>query len=238
MTDGERKYQSDDIKELATALAKAQGQFEHAKKDSDNPFFRTKYADLAAVYNASRAKLAENGLAVTQVTEFSPDGITLVTTLLHSSGQWMRSWYPVRPAKPNDPQALGSTITYARRYAYCAMIGVAAEGEDDDGNAASERTLPHDSDRQPVQEEQSRLESYNAAKAKYAIEPKVMIDGSRDYDVFATELEQAIFKAGSMNEVSMYKKANAKTLNAMEKDRPELLEHIKSVFTEVGNKFA
>lgn len=71
------------------------------------------------------------------MTDFDDAGnVTLMTQMTHATGQWMRSWYPVRPTK-NDPQGLGSAITYARRFAYCSMVGVAAVDEDDDGDAAS-----------------------------------------------------------------------------------------------------
>lgn len=132
-----RTPHSEHVNELAAALAKAQASIQHASKDATNPHFSKKYADLQAIYNASRAALAENGLSVVQLTEFEPSGhINLVTTLLHASGQWMKSWYPVRPVK-NDPQGLGSAMTYARRYSYTAMVGVASIGEDDDGNEGS-----------------------------------------------------------------------------------------------------
>jgi hypothetical protein len=129
--------QSDNINDLAAALAKAQASITHATKDANNPFFKSKYADLPAVIDAARPHLAANGLSVVQITESFPDGnVTLVTQLQHASGQWIRGTYPVKPVKA-DPQGLGSAITYARRYAYCAITGVAAAGEDDDGNAAS-----------------------------------------------------------------------------------------------------
>lgn len=132
-----KQYQSETINELAAALAKAQGEMNHAGKSADNPYFKSKYADLPAVIDASRPALAKNGLSVVQMTDIDELGnMVLVTQLSHSSGQWVRSWYPVRPVK-SDPQGFGSALTYSRRYAYSALAGVAAVGEDDDGNAAS-----------------------------------------------------------------------------------------------------
>lgn len=129
--------QSESIKEIAAALAKAQGEIKGAVKDSTNPHFKSKYADLASVWDACRAALSKNGLAVFQTTETTADGIFLVTTLAHASGEWMRGTFPVQPVQ-NTPQGVGSALTYARRYALAAMVGVAPE--DDDGNAASEGT--------------------------------------------------------------------------------------------------
>jgi hypothetical protein len=125
--------QSPTIGALAAALAKSQGAMKAAHKDASNPFFKSKYADLASVWEACRAALAANGLAVCQII----DGEALTTILLHSSGEWLAGTYPIKPVK-NDPQGVGSAITYARRYALAAMAGVVAD--DDDGEAAQGRT--------------------------------------------------------------------------------------------------
>jgi hypothetical protein len=127
---------SDAINELASALAKAQGEITGALKDSANPFFKSKYADLASCWDACRAALSKNGLAVIQAPTTEAGETYLVTILTHSSGQSMRSSLKVQPAK-DDMQALGSALTYARRYALAAMVGIAQV--DDDGNAASGR---------------------------------------------------------------------------------------------------
>jgi hypothetical protein len=128
--------QSESIKELGAALSKAQGMIDHAKKDVENGFFKSKYADLASCIDAAKKALSTNGLAVTQVTDITDHGLILRTTLMHSSGEWMSGVYPIDPIK-KDPQGYGSAITYARRYAFCAITGVAAD--DDDGNAATQK---------------------------------------------------------------------------------------------------
>jgi len=127
---------SEQINELAAALAKAQGKITGALKDSANPFFKSKYADLASCWDACRQALSENGLAVIQVpsTSIEGTGTYLVTTLTHSSGQWIQGSLIVAP-KDDSPQAMGSALTYARRYALTAIVGIAQV--DDDGNAAS-----------------------------------------------------------------------------------------------------
>lgn len=130
---------SESIGKLAEALAKAQGAIEGAKKDQANPYFKSKYADLSSVWDACRKPLAENGLAVVQTTCGSdPDTVTVETLLTHLSGEWIMSRLSMRPVK-SDPQGIGSCITYARRYSLAAMVGVAPE--DDDGNAASQKTF-------------------------------------------------------------------------------------------------
>lgn len=127
---------SESIAALSAALAKAQGQFDHAKKDVKNEFFKSKYADLASVIDAAKKPLSDNGLSVCQICETTESGdIRLETILMHSSGEFISGSYPIRPVK-SDPQAYGSAITYARRYAFSAITGIAAD--DDDGNQASQ----------------------------------------------------------------------------------------------------
>lgn len=127
---------SDNIKELATAFSKAQAAVEGATKDSNNPHFKTKYADLGAVWAACRDALTSNGLSVVQFPgELIENRMTMTTMLMHSSGQWMRETLSI-PLSKVDAQGYGSATTYARRYALAAVVGVCPE--DDDGNAASE----------------------------------------------------------------------------------------------------
>jgi ERF superfamily protein len=119
---------SEQISELAAALAAAQGMMENAIMNRTNPHFKTKYADLAAVLNAARKPLSANGLAIVQTIG---DGV-LHTRLLHTSGQWIASEHPLPMS--GRPQEIGSALTYARRYSLSALIGIAAD-EDDDANA-------------------------------------------------------------------------------------------------------
>jgi hypothetical protein len=129
---------SETIGELAKALAVAQGEIQNAKKDSENPFFKSKYADLAAVRDACQGPFSKNGLAVIQTPKsvITEDAtiIGLETLLCHSSGEWVSEELSAVPVK-TDPQGIGSCITYLRRYALASFAGVAAE--DDDGNEAS-----------------------------------------------------------------------------------------------------
>lgn len=121
------------IADLAAALCKAQAQMEGAKKDANNPHFKSKYADLASVWDAIRAPLTSNGLSVVQLLRSIQGGVEVETILMHSSGQQISDVFAV-PATKNDAQGYGSAATYARRYALMAMVGVAPE--DDDGNGA------------------------------------------------------------------------------------------------------
>ena len=149
---------SENVNELAAALAKAQGEIANAAKDADNPFFRSKYADLASVWDAIRRPLSANGLAVLQPAAVDGARVTVTTLLTHASGQWVESSLTMMAMQQvkgsgweeaKNPQAIGSAITYARRYSLSAMVGVAPE--DDDGNAATGRhhRKPEDESQEP-----------------------------------------------------------------------------------------
>lgn len=132
--------QSELINELATALSKAQGEMQAALKDKVNPFYKSSYADLGSIWDAARPVLSKYGLCIMQTTEMSTDGnnrIIMVTTLAHTSGQWMKSYLPLNPSK-NDSQGVGAALTYLRRYSLSAIVGVVCD-EDDDGETASGR---------------------------------------------------------------------------------------------------
>lgn len=129
---------SESIKELAAALAKAQGQLKPAIKDSENPHFKSKYADLGAVWEACRKPLSDNGLSIVQMPTDSsePGRVALTTMLLHTSGEYLISTCSSR-LQQDSAQGVGSALTYLRRYALAAMVGIVAD-IDDDGNAASQ----------------------------------------------------------------------------------------------------
>ncbi len=151
---------STEIAELAAALAAAQREIRSAEMDRENPHFRSRYATLASVWDACREPLASHGLSVSQAPSSTPakrvqvvearDGtssevtvscerVALDTVLLHSSGQWLASRIEL-VARDSSPQAVGSAITYARRYALAALVGVAPD--DDDGNDAQPQPGP------------------------------------------------------------------------------------------------
>lgn len=140
---------SESIKELATALAKAQGKIEPASKDRTNDHFRSAYTTLTSVYEACKGPLSENGLSIAQaiIESDTHDNWSLETMLMHSSGEWISSITPLLVGK-KDMQGLGSAITYAKRYALAAMVGVTSD-EDDDGNAATGKAPPNRGQERP-----------------------------------------------------------------------------------------
>ena len=125
---------SETIGQLALALSKAQGQMKFAAKDANNPFFKSKYADLASVIEAIKVPLSANGIAFVQATDFEDSAVIVETVLMHESGEWISGRLRMQPTK-NDPQGVGSAVTYAKRYGLQALAGVPSD--DDDGNAAT-----------------------------------------------------------------------------------------------------
>ena len=122
---------SPDISEIAPAFLKAQAEMGSAEKNQINPFYKSKYADLSSIIDACKSALNNNAIMVLQPI----DGMTVETILIHSSGQWFSSSTPIVAKALNDPQALGSAITYACRYALQSICTIPRE--DDDGNQAT-----------------------------------------------------------------------------------------------------
>lgn len=180
---------SESTKDIATALARAQGEMKAAIKDSENPHFRSRYATLAAVWDACRLPLSTNNIAVLQSVESPPDGVSVTTRLVHSSGEWIEFGPLIIPLDKQTAQSIGSGTSYARRYGLAAAVGITSE-DDDDGNAAtasppakgSERTLNPASrpaiDRNVV----DRQVAYDKQKAAAAAR-----------DLFKTILAKAVF---------------------------------------------
>lgn len=132
---------SEKLGTLAKALASAQAEIEDAKKDRQNPHFKNWYATLSSVRAAVTPALSKHNIAVTQLNEpHGPDGVCVVTMLIHESGEWLSSSLYV-PVSKKDPQGFGSALSYARRYALAAIVGIASD-EDDDGEQASKLSAP------------------------------------------------------------------------------------------------
>ena len=130
---------SESITELAKALSTFQGKMVAVKKDATNPFYKSKYATLDTIWETIRKPLSENGLSVSQTMNLAGEKSILETTLYHTSGEWISGTQLVNPVK-DDPQSLGSAISYARRYSLSALLGIVSD-EDDDANIATKPKL-------------------------------------------------------------------------------------------------
>lgn len=128
---------SPEIAEIAAALANAQPEIEAALKESYNPHFRAKYADISNIIASARPALATVGVSILQFPEVADDRVTVETRLLHSSGQWISGEVSI-PTSKWDAQGVGSAITYARRYGLQSILAIPTD--DDDGDGASDAT--------------------------------------------------------------------------------------------------
>jgi len=144
--------QSESVDQLAAALSKFQFALEGAKKDSQNTFLKNKYADLESCIESIKGPLRENGLAVVQTTRLGENISILVTTLMHSSGQWIKGELPILCAKERDAQAQGSAITYARRYALSAITGLYQTDDDGEGSQNRDNKKPPANNNKPQQQ--------------------------------------------------------------------------------------
>ena len=130
-------HTSNEINELATALAKAQGEMGGAIKGAKNDYLKSSYADLASVIAAVKEPMSNNGLSYIQLPFSRKDSVGVTTRIMHSSGQWIESSFSI-PAPKHDPHTYGSIVTYCRRFSLQSALGVSAES-DDDGNAATKQ---------------------------------------------------------------------------------------------------
>jgi hypothetical protein len=177
------------MKNIATALVKAQKAFGPALKSSTNPHFKSRYADLAACVEAVMDGLNDNGIALIQQCSESDNGVIVETVFIHESGETLNCGKLHVPATKHDPQGYGSALTYARRYSLMSACGIAPE--DDDGNAASK---PNDAKKPAKQEKAPVITEEQAAEIEALID-EVKAD-----------------KAGLLNWVSQNTNSEVKTI--------------------------
>lgn len=227
--------QSEQIDQLATALAKVQKSLKGAVKDAANPFFKSKYADLESVWNACRQPLADNGFCVIQTTDFFGNGAgtCLVTTLAHASGQWVKGILPIN-AKAQDPQGQGSAVTYARRYGLAAIVGVIQV--DDDGESA------HGRNSHTVADAVKGLErEVIAATARLTRPPEVVAEQPAENDGLAQtgyRIPFGKYKARSLEEVGIENlKSYINYLEAKARKEGEVIKGAVAEFITQADQF-
>lgn len=175
------KMQSEQTNQLFTALAKAQDEMEIARKDCNNPFYKSKYADLQSVVGSSRPSLAKHGLSVIHIMEQQDQHTYMTTQLSHSSGQYIRSRVKLSPVK-SDVQSLGSYITYMKRYCYAALVGVVT-GEDDDAEACMDRSATNGKNAVAPGECILTVEQVNKLRAMVGNDPTIADRITKKYGV-------------------------------------------------------
>lgn len=160
---------SETIGALAKALAAAQSEMRAAKKGNANPFYKSKYADLATVWDTIRGPMASHGIAIMQTASTTvldgKVGVTVTTMLAHESGEWIEDSLTLFP-KAADPQSVGGAVTYGRRYGL-SVTGAVAEDEDDDGNTANGKSaMTPDQAAASFDHEQSRWKDAENSKPR------------------------------------------------------------------------
>jgi hypothetical protein len=171
---------SETINQLSIALVKAQSEIKTVSKDRENPHFKKKYATLDNIIDETRPVLAKHGLAILQMPGGDGENVIMRTMLMHESGEWLETEPLVmRPVK-NDPQGMGSCITYARRYSYSALLSISTE-EDDDGNGSSHapQTSYSRPSNQPAQSttQQMQQPASNSVTSDKVSEPQLRMIG-------------------------------------------------------------
>lgn len=179
---------SGEINELAEALAKAQGAMSNAQKEGYNTHLKSHYTTLTSVWDACRIPLSENALSVVQLFEQDSSGhMQLVTVLMHKSGQRIQNDFPI-PVAAGNMQAMGGNITYARRYALMAILGISADSEDDDGEGSKHQPVqqparnengnhrPSEEARRNTTQQRTPVQSPSAARAEAKDSPTVAAD--------------------------------------------------------------
>lgn len=234
---------SGQIDKISAALAKTQGDIKDVYKEHTGSVEGTsktgksykydyKYAGLDAVMDAIREVASVNGLALIQ----RPNGNSLHSILTHASGQWIDyGLYPLGNADKH--QERGSALTYARRYVTCCVYGVAPAADEDDGKGGNEALGKKPVYQEPPPEYRPS-DPVRPHKDAYVIPCPIKVDGTLDFDAFAAELEGKVISARDSQELSLWNRANAKTLTAMQKERPDLFNAIGEEFKKMAAALA
>lgn len=184
--DSLRLRQSESIASLAKSFSRAQAAVEGAAKDSNNPHFKSKYADLASVWRACRTALTDNCLSIIQSPAYAKGQVIVTTRLVHDSGEWLEGTLAI-PVGKSDAHGVGSAITYARRFALASMVGIAPE--DDDGNAAATaRQVSRDN----AMVNRGRQQARPAPPPRYEEQPPVAADDEDSWEKYLTPTEKAL----------------------------------------------
>jgi hypothetical protein len=187
---------SETIGQLTLALSKAQGAMSHAAKDAKNPHFKSTFSSLASVIDTVRPALVAHELAFWHDVRCEDVTVTVGCTIAHSSGEWIRSEFSAR-AKDAQPQSIGSTVSYGKRYTLQALAGVASADEDDDAERATTRK-PATAPTPANHERDNAMELYKAlvvVDKTRANEIAAAAKASGDYTTAKTEFERAIVEA-------------------------------------------
>jgi len=187
---------SGDLDALATALTSFQSTFKNPPKNKTNPFFNSTYVDLADALDVVRKGLSEQGLSFIQLTSAGEDRVILHTRLLHVTGQWIEGTYPV--TKLAKAQEMGSALTYARRYALFALVGIAGE-DDDDGNVATHGDAKPSNAQSVAQKAVAKATEKQMAKIGLTPEESKQLAGTLGHEINNLYDKKALEKWNAIN---------------------------------------
>ncbi len=223
---------SPEIDQIAAALALAQGEFKPVIKSRKNPHFKSDYADLASILEATRPSLSKYGIAFIQIPFMHESRVFTLTRLIHKSGQWMEGDLGLKPAA-DTPQGCGSTITYCKRYSAAAMLGVDGEA-DDDGEAGSNPDKDAAIKRlnETIQSLQKELDTLRANIPK----PPVMFNSNDLKHLEGLERKLKELKITDDHHVKIAAKYNGRpfTKDALDAVIKEIFENVTAVYLPAG----
>ena len=195
---------SEQVNELVKALCKAQEQFVNPSKNQVNPFHKNKYADLTAIIDTVRKPLASNGLAFIQTPEMDGELVNLTTTLFHTSGQYISFCFKAK-AEKNGIQGIGSLITYAKRYSLTSLLGIAPEGDDDDGEATKQEVKQQPQQKQQPQNNGNNKPSKEQMGKLHAIIKELGIEREAGLGIMTDVCERKINSSKELNKYEISK---------------------------------
>lgn len=183
---------SENLSNLAAALAKFQAEVKNPANTAANPFFKSKYAPLPDILNIVRPLLSKHGLSIVQMPSGDGENITVATLLLHESGEWIEACPLTLRADKTTAQGAGSAITYGRRYAVSALLGISSE-DDDDGNHASkpEQKQPEQKKAEPKKAEKPELANKKQLDSIYAL--------AKELNIPVAEMKEIIYARTEKN---------------------------------------
>jgi hypothetical protein len=203
---------SENLGQIAKAIAAAQAELKNPPRNKINPHFNSKYVDLVDGLNSIRETFSKHGLAFVQGTRFEDEIIVLETRVIHTSGEWISSTYPV--CRPDKPQVMGSALTYARRYAAFCMAGFAGE-DDDDGNLAQEaKEAPRKTVKAPPPPKQTITPGMLPEDSEKALKALLMV----------------LDTCGSMQDLQAFSKENSETISRL---TPKDKDSLRSAYSQV-----
>lgn len=221
------------MKNIATALVKAQRAFGPALKTSTNPHFRSRYADLSACVEAVIDALNENGIYLMQLTEEHEGGVKVSTTFIHESGEQLSAGSLFLPASKHDAQGFGSALSYARRYSLMAACSLTTS-EDDDGNVATKTAPPKATPKAPVPKQMSGKDSQ--WQLKVSTEPDTAFEDWLAVVVEATVT--ALDTASNKEEVMNIWRTNANIYKVIEQQDDAAYKELLATFATYKGAFA